>query len=409
MDGEWQSVSGRVQVNAPRFPGWEMLRDFPFYRYGDLLEMKGNLESPRPPDEERGFDFREFLARQRIYTVISRPREITLVAAGQGSRPMELIYRLRGSMAQSLRRALPEPQCSLAEAMLLGLHRGLPAELREDFARTGTAHLLAISGIHMSIVAGIALFASVWAFGRQRPTYLLLVLATIWFYAMLSGMRPAVIRAAIMASLWLYADRIGRPRSAVTALTLAAAVMLAVNPLLLGDIGFQLSFTAMAGLVFLTPIFEGWGKKVFGNRDGEVSPSTNFVIGSCAVSIGAVVAVAPLIAYYFQRISLTNVPATFLTLPAVSGIILSAALVGIVGIFAPAVAGILGWVSWLFAAYVIRVVELFAAIPFAAIDVEVGASWVVAYYGILVAAIWLPMNWRRLRGVQCLNLPGIFP
>ncbi len=312
-------------------------------------------------------------------------------------------------MAQSLRRALPEPQCSLAEAMLLGLHRGFPAELREDFARTGTAHLLAISGIHMSIVAGIALFASVWAFGRQRPTYLLLVLATIWFYAMLSGMRPAVIRAAIMASLWLYADRIGRPRSAVTALTLAAAVMLAVNPLLLGDIGFQLSFTAMAGLVFLAPIFEGWGKKVFGNRDGEVSPSTNFVIGSCAVSIGAVVAVAPLIAYYFQRISLTNVPATFLTLPAVSGIILSAALVGIVGIFAPAVAGILGWVSWLFAAYVIRVVELFAAIPFAAIDVEVGASWVVAYYGILVAAIWLPMNWRRLRGVQCLNLPGIFP
>ncbi len=399
LDGEWYPVEGTARVNAPRFPGWETARDFPFYRYGDLLQMRGNLESPRPPDEEGEFDFREFLARQGIHTIISRPSEIALVAVGQGSnKPMELIYRLRGSMSQSLAQALPEPQCSLAKEMLLGQRGSLSPEIRQHFSRTGTAHLLSISGVHVSIVAGIALSAGVWAFGRQRPTYLMLALLVVWLYTMLSGMLPPAIRAAIMGSLWLYADWIGRPRSAVTALIFAAALMLAFHPLLLGDIGFQLSFAAMGGLVFLTPIFQSWGKKVFGNQEGEVSPGTSFVIGSCAVSLGAILATLPLIAYYFGLISLVGLPATFLTLPAIPGIILSAAVVGIVGIFAPPVASILGWISWLFITYMLKVVELFAAIPFEAVDIEIGAPGVVAYYGIIIAALWLPRNWKRLIG-----------
>jgi len=398
LDEEWHPVSGTARVNAPRFPALGDLRDFPYYRYGDLLEMKGRLESPRAPDEEGEFDFREYLARQGVYSVISRPSEIALVSSGQKPKPMELIYRLRGSMSQALAQALPEPQCSLAKAMLLGQRGSLSPEIRQHFSRTGTAHLLAISGVHVSIVAGIALSAGVWAFGRQRPTYLLLALVVVWLYTMLSGMLPSAIRAAIMGSLWLYADWIGRPRSAFTALTCAAAIMLAANPLLLRNIGFQLSFVAMGGLVFLTPIFQSWGKKLFGNQEGEVSSSASFVIGSCAVTLGAVVATLPLIAYYFGLISLVGLPATFLTLPAIPGIILSAALVGIVGIFAPPVAGILGWVSWLFITYVLKVVELFAAIPFAAVDIEIGAPVVAAYYGIIIAALWLPGKWNRLIG-----------
>ncbi|PIU54854.1 MAG: DNA internalization-related competence protein ComEC/Rec2, partial [Chloroflexi bacterium CG07_land_8_20_14_0_80_51_10] len=224
--------------------------------------MKGMLESPKELEE---FDFKEYLARQGIYSVVDRPTGITLVEAGQKPKPMELIYRLRDSMSQALDKALPEPQCSLAKAMLLGQRGSLSTEVREDFSRTGTSHLLAISGVHVSIVAGVVLSAGVWAFGRQRPTYFLLALAVIWLYTMLAGMRPSAIRAATMGSLWLYADWIGRPRSAFTALTFAAAIMLAFNPLLLWDVGFQLSFAAMAGLVFLTPIFQNWGKRIFGN------------------------------------------------------------------------------------------------------------------------------------------------
>ncbi|MBT9163707.1 MAG: ComE operon protein 3 [Chloroflexi bacterium] len=399
VDGEWESVSGRARVNAPRFPGWEIPRDFPFYRYGDLLEMRGNLKSPRPPDKEGEFDFREWLARQGIYTIISRPRDVTLVAAGEGTKLRGPIYSLRGSMSQSLQRAFHEPQGSFAEEVLLGKRGLMCPELMESFRRTGTAHMLAISGIHVMIVAGIALSASVWVFGRRRPTYLLVALTVIWLYAVMSGMRPPATRAAIMASLWLYADWIGRSHSSATALAFAASVMLALNPLLLGDVGFQLSFAAVSGLVFLTPIFQDWGKQIFGNPEGEISSGvSNYLIESCSVSLGAVIAILPLIAHHFHLIPLVSVPANLLTVPVLPGIILSAALVGIVGIFAPAIASILGWVCWLFITYVFNVVEAFASIPFAAVDVEVGVPWVVACYGILIGAVWLRGNWKRLMG-----------
>lgn len=203
-------------------------------------------------------------------------------------------------------------------------------------------------------------------------------------------MSPSGVRAAIMGSLWLYANWIGRPRSAFTALAFAAAVMLAFDPRLLSNVGFQLSFSAMSGLIFLTPRFQNWGRRIFGNQEGEVSSTLSFLITSFAVTSGAVLATLPLISYYFGMISLMSLPATFLTLPAVPGIIVSAALVGFVGIFAPAVASVMGWISWLFATYVIKVVELFAAIPFASVDVNVNAPAVWAYYAILIMVLWVP-------------------
>lgn len=193
-----------------------------------------------------------------------------------------------------------------------------------------------------------------------------------------------------MGSLWLYANWIGRPRSAFTALAFAAAVMLAFDPRLLSNVGFQLSFSAMSGLIFLTPRFQNWGTRVLGNQMGEVSSNFGFLITSSAVTLGAVLATLPLISYYFGMISLMSLPATFLALPAVPGIIVSAALVGFVGIFVPAVASVVGWISWLFATYVIKVVEFFAAIPFASVDVKVSTPEVWSYYAILIMALWVP-------------------
>ena len=398
VDEEWEGVSGTMQIYAPKYPGFAG-RDFPYYRYGDLLQIRGMLQSPDPPQSEDGFDFAAYLAGQGIYSVVYSPGKVELLDSGRKPAPMEWIYDLRRSMSKSLKGALPEPQCSLALAMLLGERGSISPEVREDFSRAGTSHLLAISGVHVSIVAGLALSAGAWVCGRKRPTYFLLALAVIWLYVLLSGMRPSAIRAATMGSLWLYADWIGRQRSAFTALAFVAAIMLAFTPRLLGDVGFQLSFAAMAGLVFLTPIFQSRGRKIFGGEDGEVSSFVNFVIASFAVTLGAVFATLPLIAYYFGLISLMSLPATFLTLPAVPGIIITSALVGFTGIFAPAVATVLGWVSWLFVNYVLKVVELFAAIPFASVEIEVGASEVCIYYGGLAAVLWLPRNRNYLKGV----------
>jgi competence protein ComEC len=396
-DGEWREVSGAALIYAPSFPDFGTERDFPYYRYGDLLRIEGYLETP---PELEDFDWAEYLARQGIYSIIRYPDNVELVASGQGVKPLEWLYGLRTDMSQALDQSLSEPQNSLAQAVLLGKRSSLPLELKEEFASTGTAHIIAVSGLHVGIVAGIVLSLGVYIFGRRRPTYLLFALIAVWLYATLTGLQPPVFRAAIMGSLWLFGDYIGRPRSALTALLLAAAIMVGIQPLLLWDASFQLSFAAMAGLVFLTPKFQDLGAKALGGiseKTGWRASSARFVIDILSVTLGAILFTLPLIAFYFHRISIVALPANFFILPAVPGIIITAALAGIVGLFALPLAQVLGWVTWLSTTYAIKVNELFSALPFASVDVEVGMPLVCTYYVLIAVALFLIAKRRQLR------------
>jgi competence protein ComEC len=261
-------------------------------------------------------------------------------------------------------------------------------------------HITAVSGLHVSIVAGILLSLGVWLFGRRRPTYFVLALIGVWLYAVLTGWRPPVFRAAIMGSLWLFAAYIGRPRSALTSLLLAAAIMVGIHPLLLWSASFQLSFAGVAGLVFLMPKFQDLGRKAFTTtREGSGwgASSARFAIDTLSVTLAAILFTLPLIAYYFGYISVVGLPTSFFIFPAVPSIIVASALTGIIGLFLLPLAQILGWVAWLFSAYVIGVVELFSALPFAACNISVNIAMIVAYYLVLALAIWLSGNWKKLK------------
>jgi len=394
-DGEWIDVSGTVLVYTPNLPSSEEPRDYPYYRYGDLLSIKGTLQTP-PVLED--FDYREYLARKGIHSIMHYPARIELIAEGQGAKPQEWIYALRNRMSRSLDSALHEPQDSLAQAILLGKRSTIPDEIKDSFAKTGTSHLLAISGLHVGILAGLMLSVGVWLFGRRRPSYFLLALIVVWGYALLSGLHAPVLRASIMGSLWLFADYIGRPNSALTSLLFAAALMLGIHPSILGEVSFQLSFAAMAGLVLLTPRFQSLGRRLLGDV-AESRRSVNFVITSLSITLGAVLATLPIVAFYFHKISLVALPANFFALPALPGIITTVALVGVIGLFAAPLAQVLGWVSWLFISYMTKVIELFAALPFSSIDTEnVGAPFVWGYYAVLGAVLWLSASRTKLRG-----------
>jgi len=386
-DKGWQEVSGDALLFVPRYST---------YGYGDVLLVKGKLETPPELDD---FDYKGYLAHQGIYSTMLYPK-IEILETGKGLKPLEWIYSLRNRLSQTLAKVLPEPQASLAQGIILGIRYNIPASIKDDFVRTGTAHILAISGINLSIVAGMLLSIGIWLFGKRRHIYLWLALGTIWLYALITGMYPPVVRGAIMASLFLTAELLGRQRTAITSLAFAAAIMVGINPQILWDASFQLSFLAMAGLIFIAPPLQTVGRKAVNAAMGEKGIGVSLAsitTDSFSVTLAATIAVWPLIAHYFGIVSLVGPLATFLALLALPGIIVAGALAGLIGLFALPIAQVIGWLAWLFTSYMLLIVNGFASLHLSSIEVgSVDPALIVVYYLVLAATIWLGSNRSRL-------------
>ncbi|NOQ18157.1 MAG: DNA internalization-related competence protein ComEC/Rec2, partial [Dehalococcoidales bacterium] len=332
------------------------------------------------------------------YSLMTYP-EIEMLERGKGLKPLAWVYSVRNRMSQTITQVLPEPQASLAQAVTLGIRGNLPQSVKDDFSRTGTTHLLAISGLHLSILAGIILSAGIWLWGRRHYFYIWLALGVIWFYTLITGMHPPIIRAAIMASLFLTADLLGRQRSAITALTFAAAIMVAIEPQILWTASFQMSFTAMAGLILLAPFFQALGRKavrVAIGKDRPIVPAANFISDSFSISLGAIIGVGPLIAYYFGIVSFVTLPATLLALPALPGAITGSALAGGLGFIALPAAQVIGWLAWFFLSYLLLVIRAFATIPSSSLDVSLNPNAVWIYYLVLALAVFFSSRRRQV-------------
>jgi competence protein ComEC len=386
LDGEWQEINGKAMIYVPRYPAYE---------YGDLLAVSGEPLTPAQFDD---FDYRGYLAHQGIYTTVFYP-DTEVIDTGQGNIFLSRIYSLRNNLSERLMEILPEPQSSLAQGIILGIRGNIPPEISDDFSRSGTAHILAISGLHLSIMAGVMLGIGLWFFGRRYYLYVWLALGAVWLYVIITGMHLPVLRGAIMASMFLVAELLGRQRSAIVALVFAAAVMVGVWPYILGDASFQLSFLAMTGLVFIFPIFRNLGRKItarFFGEEGFTAATANVAVDALSATLGAVIAVWPVVAYYFGIISLVGPLATFLVLPALPGAIAMGGLGALLGLFVLPVAQVVGWIAWLFLSYILLLADGFSA---AYVDVgSISPVFVWIYYLILAAALCIYSNWDRFRG-----------
>ena len=261
-DMEWKAGNARLIVYA--HPPGELPSDrgLPYYQFGDTVQLTGTLQRPEPIE---GFDYPAYLESKGIRGVFWA--ESAAIIADEGRREgrsltganvhagiRKSIYGLRRVLADGLEQSLPAREAALAQALLLGLRGQLSEELVEDFRRSGTSHLLAISGLHLGILLVLTLGALQWALGRHTVIPVVLALAILWVYVVISGASASVIRAAIMGSVYLAAIGLGRPReSLLPALALSAVIMTAVSPEVATQISFQLSFAAMAGIVLALP------------------------------------------------------------------------------------------------------------------------------------------------------------
>ncbi|MGE3269854.1 MAG: ComEC/Rec2 family competence protein, partial [Chloroflexota bacterium] len=276
----------------------------------------------------------------------------------------------RAYAEETARLTLPEPHASLVAGMVFGAASGLPSELRAALTTTGTSHLTAVSGANVALVAGGLLVVAVRVVGRRSAS--LVAIAGVWLYTLLVGAPPSALRAASMATLALAARGLGRQSDTIGGLALAAAILLGWNPGLAGDVGFQLSVAATAGLVLLTRPIEAWLRLV-----------PHPIRGWLAVAIAAQLATLPIVLGTFQRLSLISLLANVLAAPLVPPIMLVGAALAVLGRL-PILDSVLGWAGWGLTALLLFVIEQCAAVPGAVMAVgQLPSGLAVAWYGVL--------------------------
>ncbi len=369
VDGLLMRIEGQVLLHVPPYPA---------YRYGQRLLVHGQLQQPRPARHPNQFDYRDYLARQGIFVLMYNPL-VEVLPGVDGNPFLRGLLAFRTHCHARLLRMLPEPQASLAAGILLGLKATIPTEVRDSFAATGTAHILVVSGWHLSIVAMMLVTMTTHA-GLSRRTTFIIVLASIWVYALFVGGTPSVLRAAVMASLTLFASTAERRAEPWTLLLLACFALTLLNPQILWNVGFQLSALATASLfAFATPI-EAWLLRCPPLRWSALA----WMRAALTATLAAQILALPLIMYHFGTVSLIAPLANVLLAPVLPLAMLLGGLTLGAGLIWLELGQIVALSAWLPLTWITYVTDWLAELSWAAMRLPPFPSWLLAgYYGLL--------------------------
>lgn len=334
-----RDITGNLRVRLPAYAE---------YRIGDILRFTG---SPLTPGEDAHFSYKDYLARQHISTVMYYPRNIVVVDHIANGTIREWLEILRQQGKRVIFSQYPQPESGLLSGILLGLDKDLPGSLVRAYQQTGTAHIIAISGFNMGILA----LAFAWIFNRFMNRYwaALFTGIALIIYTILVGGSPSVVRASVMAVTALAGFLIGRRQSGINALGFTAALMCLVNPLLLWDVSFQLSFAATFGLVLFAEPLRTWLDSQLLARlaeDRAVKVSTP-IYQYFLLTLAAQVMTIPIIAYHFGRISLSSLLANPLILPVQPPLLILGGVSVMIGGFVPVLGKAISLCVWPLAAY----------------------------------------------------------
>lgn len=342
---------------------WLQTDRFPAYAYGEKIEVVGKVKKRV---------INRFLNQYALYYPsiwpVSEKESLINQSKIRGS-----LFKLRQEVESRFARLLPEPQASLLAGILLGAKQDLPENFRQDLRETGTLHVVVASGYNITVVAGFLL--TVLAGRLNRKLALVISLLGIAAYMLMAGAEPPVVRAAIMGGLTYLAMFLGREKDALTGLAAAAMTMLLVHPLILFDIGFQLSFLATAGILFIYPAFKG---RVF---------RWPWLGEELRVTLSAQLGVLPLLLFHFGEVSFLSPLINALVLPVTPLIMLLGVVVSLASLV-PGLAQLMAWLAWVPLTYFVGMVRLFGKLSWGMVSLSwFSWWWAIGYY--LVLGIWL--------------------
>lgn len=361
-------ISGKVLVTANRYSK---------YNYRDNLEITGDLKAPQVFED---FNYEGYLNKEGIVSVIYWPK-IRKISEGEGNVVFKNIILFKDQLRQVIYRNLSPPRRTILASMILGDKKRMSEDLKKKLSVAGVRHITAISGMHITILS-VVLMQLLIGIGFWRKQAFFATISCLTLFIIMIGLPSSAVRAGIMVGLFLLAQALGRKSSSRRIIVFTATGILIANPLLLRfDIGFQLSFLAVLGIIFLNPFFQNLLKKI---------PESSFLNLRSVISmtLSAQIFTLPILIYNFGTISLIAPVANVLILPFLPFVIGSGFLFGLSGLIYQPIGQVLSWPCWLILTYIIKLVEWFSSQSFASIVINnVHPFWLGIFYLILVIII----------------------
>ncbi len=352
----------KILVKAPRYPK---------YSYGDLITVNGPVKKPEPEG------YAQYLAKEGVSAVVSYPK-IELVAKDKGVSFKAFLFDFKNSIVEEFGKILPAEESAFLSGLVLGERSDFSTEFKEAMQTSGTTHLVALSGYNVTIIVQAAMITL--ALFLRRRTAIVFAFIFLVAFVLMTGAEASVVRAAIMGALVVLAKESGRVWNVRNAIILAGLIMILINPkILVFDVGFELSFLALIGIVYLRPAISN----LFHTKEepGFLSWWENLLTTSSAQLM-----VAPILIQSFGNFS----PISLLSNVLILGLIPSTMMLGFgVALLSKvsyylAIVG--GWIIWPLLKIETLLIRFFGGFG---LSLDLSLSWLIilAYYAVIAILI----------------------
>ena len=267
-------------------------------KYGDCIALFASPDEVEKPPNPEQFDYKDYLYKKGVTHQVYLKSDAWIDIGCNDSNPIyRFSYLMRDFLLETMQKlGVQDEEYSVAAAILLGYDDTLPQELRQKYVAAGAMHILCVSGLHVGVIFMVFSYMLIFLDDRkknQRVVKHLILLFLIWFYALLAGLAPSILRATIMLSFVIIGNVINKKGVVLNSLAASAFILLCVNPANLFDVGFQLSYVAVIGIVVLQkPILNLiYSKYKIVNEIWEIT----------SVTLAAQIATAPFTIYYFHQ------------------------------------------------------------------------------------------------------------
>lgn len=363
--------------------------------YGDEVVLNGRLHRPFEYSSRGHLSYRDYLARRgmQLQLTVKKANTPVVTARNKAGKTGAMLVAMRSRLSAVFERYLPRSESGLMIAFMLGERGGIPPHVRELFSRTGTAHIIAISGLNIAMLAFMIFFAlSIFRLSRRVRTFL--TVGLICGYSLLVGGGAPVVRAAVMSSVFLLSFILEREQDSFNTLAAAALLILLFDPFQLQDVGFQLSFVCVLSLLVVTPV----AMRLCGGQGLMRTSFARFVAESFLVSAAAWSGSLGLTAYYFGQITPVGLLANLLIVPLSALVTALGALLLVLGFVCPPVAVLVASCLSVSLNLMVFFAWLCSLIPCGAVTVQ-WVTWphVAAYYGVVVLIVLILRRVLRTR------------